>query len=205
MMSPIPVNLAVEDALSESIIRHLLEHANRHYAIGTAYGRAGFGYLQATIRGWNSAARGTPFIVVTDLDQHPCPPALIASWLPGGRHPNLIFQVAVREVEAWLLADRINLAGFLKVSTKGIPADPETLPDPKATLVSIARRSRSRAIRDRIVPKSGSTAQQGPDYNTCLSEFVSTMWNVTAAATEAPSLARAVAKLAVFTPRWEDA
>ena len=83
--TPIPVNLAVEDELSEAVIRRLLRHSKRQYAIGTVYGRNGFGYLRKTIAGWNKAARGIPFLVLTDLDTYPCPTALIEDWMPGVR------------------------------------------------------------------------------------------------------------------------
>ena len=151
-MSPIPVNLAVEDELSEAVIRRLLSHSARGYAIGTAYGKNGFGYLRKTITGWNRAAAGTPFILLTDLDQHECPTALIESWLPVARHPNLIFRVAVREVESWLLADRTNFSGFLGVRHTAMPSPVEGLLDPKAKLVSLASKSRYREIRERVAP-----------------------------------------------------
>ncbi len=198
----IPVHLATEDELSETVLRRLLDHAGRGYAIGTAYGRTGFGYLRSTITSWNRAARFVPFVVLTDLDSCPCPPELIGDWLGGGRHPNLLLRVAVREVEAWLLADRSSLARYLRVSEKWIPANPDGLKDPKATLVNAARKSRSEKLRDLIVPRPGSTAKQGRDYNAALAEFVSNDWNIEKAATQSASLQRTVARLASFTPVW---
>ena len=117
----IPVHLATEDELSEAVLRRLLASANRGYAIGAAYGRGGFGYLRRTIPGWNRAARTAPFVVLTDLDRCPCPPDLIGDWLKEPRHPNLMLRVAVREVESWLLAGRLNLAQYLYVAEKWIP------------------------------------------------------------------------------------
>src|SRR5690349_4586801 len=110
-MSLIPVNLATEDELSEVVLRKILAHLNR-YAVGNCYRRGGFGYLQRTISGWNRAARGIPVIVLTDLDQCACPPNLLNNWLNAPCHPNLLFRVAVREVEAWLLADPVHLSQF---------------------------------------------------------------------------------------------
>ena len=201
-MSTIPVHLAIEDQLSEAVLRRLLDVAGRGYSVGTVYGRTGFGYLRNTIHGWNAAARGIPFIVLTDLDTHACPMALIRNWLPHRQSPNLLLRVAVREVEAWLLADAASLATYLAVPLRRIPADPEQLSDPKAVLVEIAAASGSRTIRQRIVPKRGSTAKQGPDYNACLVEFVREVWDVAAAVQSSPSLARTVARLARFTPTW---
>src|SRR5580658_879547 len=100
-MSVIPINLATEDELSEAVLRRLLGFAERGYEIGIVYRRGGFGYLRRTVRGWNRAAPGIPFMVLTDLDHHPCPRALIDDWLTEPQHPNFLFRVAVREVEAW--------------------------------------------------------------------------------------------------------
>ncbi len=163
MSDSIPVNLAVEDALSESVLRKLLASANQHYAVGTCYSEGGFGYLKRTIGGFNHAARGTPFVVLTDLDNAKCAPSLIHDWLSESRHTNLLFRVAVREVEAWLLADRAAIATFLRVARARVSKSPESLPDPKRELIRLASHSRSRDIRDDIVPPRGSPRTQGPN------------------------------------------
>lgn len=90
----------------------------------------------------------------------------------------------------------------MHVSEKWIPFDPDRLQDPKAALVDVVRRSRSEEVRDRIVPKRGSTAKQGRDYNACLSEFVRTGWSIEEAAAQSASLRRTVARLGAFTPVW---
>lgn len=201
-MTVIPVNLAVEDELSETVLRRLLEYTHRNYAIGVAYRRGGYGYLRRTIPGWNRAARGKPFIVLTDLDHYPCPAALIQEWLPEPQSPNLLLRIAVPEIEAWLLADRSNLASYLSVSPERVPVEPDSLSDAKASLVNIAARSRSREMKTRIAPKLGSTAKQGPDYNAALSNFARSQWDIDAARGNSPSLARTVARLGTFTPSW---
>jgi hypothetical protein len=68
-MAPIPVNLAVEDALSEAALRRILQVVNREYAIGFVYNQGGFGYLKRITPGLNNAAKGTPFLLLTDLDK----------------------------------------------------------------------------------------------------------------------------------------
>ncbi len=200
-MSLIPINLATEDELSEVVLFRILTHLSR-YAVGNAYRRGGFGYLRRTISGWNRAAKGVPFLVLTDLDRDECPIKLIEAWLPGPRHPNLLFRVAVREVEAWLLADRTNFSLYIAVPEILLPADADELADPKATLLRLAGRSRLKGIRDRIVPKPGSTAKQGPDYNGCLGSFVREKWDIEAAKIGSPSLSRTVDRLAAFRPVW---
>jgi hypothetical protein len=180
----------------------LLRHVRKSYLVGRTYGFRGNAYLRTNMRGWNNAARGTPFIVITDLDSYACPPELRADWVREGLHPNLIFHVAVREIEAWVLANRAAFSKFLAIAESKIPLAPEAELDPKATLIAAARRSRIRSVRERLAPKLGSTARQGPDYNACLIEFVAEHWNVDVAAATAQSLARMIGKLEVFTPVW---
>ncbi len=202
-MSPIPVHLAVEDDLSELVIRRVLVDTGRDYFVGSVFGRGGFGYLQSTAKNWNAAAAaGTPILLLTDLDNHPCPSGLIEDWLNVAPHANLVFRVAVREVESWILADGEGFADFLGIRNDLIPSEPDQIPDPKQALVNLARRSRRRTLRESIVPRNGSTAVQGPDYNGCLGGFVRSNWNRNAALERSPSLDRTWRRLMVFEPTW---
>ena len=56
MTAPIPLNLAVEDALTESLFTKILEGLPDAYAIRTIYNRGGYGYLRQNINGFNNAA-----------------------------------------------------------------------------------------------------------------------------------------------------
>jgi len=201
-MSGIPVDVAVEDELSEFVVLKLLAATKRIYHVGATYRRGGFGYLRRTINGWNAAAKGKPFVVLTDLDHAECPADLIGEWLKSVPNPNLIFRVAVREVESWLLADVNNLARFLRIAERFVPQNPDEIPDPKATLIELARRSHLKYIRDSLLPRPGSTAKQGPGYNECLGVFVRENWDVRAASVQSPSLARALRRFEEFTPVW---
>jgi hypothetical protein len=202
-MSEIPIQLAVEDLLSEIVLRTLLDRSKKEYCVGTVFNHGGFGYLRKTAPGFNNAARGTPFLLLTDLDKHECPTALVTDWLTQPKHSNFIFRIAVREVEAWILADARNFGKFLGISSTVFPTQPEILEDAKETLVSLAARSRRTATRSRIVPKSGSTAKQGPDYNQCLGEFVIRHWDHMEASKYAPSLLRCIRAIETFRPTWQ--
>ena len=195
---PIYINLAYEDELSRTVLQRLLRSYDDRYEVGVCYGQGGFGYLRRQISGFNNAARGVPFLLLTDLDRNNCPPSLVNEWLPRGVHPNLLFRVAVREVEAWLLADRSGIARLLGIQIDTVPHNPESLPDPKAALVGLARRSRHGGVRRDIVPPDRSTAQQGPNYNGRLGEFVAHVWNPTAASANSPSLKRTLRALEEF-------
>jgi len=200
MSDPIPINLAVEDSLTESLTLKILRDTS--YAPKTIYNRGGYGYLRRSINSFNLAARGTPFLVGTDLDQYECPPLLIADWLRTPKHPNLLIRVAVREAEAWLLADRDNFAGFLGIRPLLIPSDVEALPDPKASLIALAHKSKRRNLRDDICPRDGSTSKIGRNYNGQLVRFVAESWNPDTAKLNSSSLRRTIARLAAFRPTW---
>ena len=130
------------------------------------------------------------------------PPTVIYDWLPVEKHPNLLFRIAVREVESWILADPANLSEFLSVKKTLVPTNTDAIADPKAAIVGLARKSRSKAIRDRMVPRKGSTAKQGPDYNGCLGWFVQKNWDIATAQGNSPSLARTVDRLTSFNQVW---
>lgn len=203
-MPPVPINLATEDELSECVARRILAHEPGRFQVGYAYRRGGFGYLKRNVQGWNNAAPSIPFLVLTDLDTsyaYPC--LLITDWLSSARqHPNLLFRVAVREVEAWLLADHTAFAAYLGIAARQIPSEPDLLADPKAALVELARCTRRRDLRARLAPKSGSTARQGPDYNGCLCEFVNAAWEPERASGRSSSLRRTLDRLHHFKPQW---
>jgi hypothetical protein len=108
----------------------------------------------------------------------------------------MCFRIAVREVEAWLLADQERLSTFLKVATARVPSEPEAEHDPKRAMVDIARKSRKREIREDMVPRPGSGRTVGPAYASRLIEFVShptTGWRPDIAAKRSDSLRRCLA------------
>ncbi len=202
MTAPIPLNLAVEDALTESLFVKILRSIPVAYAIRTIYNRGGYGYLRQNINGFNNAAKGIPFLIGTDLDTYECPPALIVDWLLRPRHHNLLVRVAVREAEAWVLADKGNFADFLGIRSALIPDDAEAIPDPKRELIQLARRARRKELREDICPPAHSTRKVGPNYNSRLSAFVQQHWDPNAARERAESLARTIDRLIAFRPQW---
>lgn len=144
-----------------------------------------------------------PYLILTDLDMRECAPSMIREWLPVARNHNLIFRIAVREVESWLLADRFGFAKFLGIARDKLPKNPDDLSDPKAHLINLARISRKRDLREDILPKVRSTAKQGPAYNERLVSFVREAWNPSKARQHSSSLESTLKALEVFAPQWE--
>jgi hypothetical protein len=198
----LPVNVLVEGVTDEVVVRRLLEHVG--LACGTVYGKQGKGALLERLPDYNRAARFAPWLVVVDLDRDAdCAPPFVQSVLP---HPadGMHLRVAVRAVDAWLLADAGHLAAFLAIRAALIPPDPDAEPDPKTTLINLARRSRSRAIREDIVPREGSGSRVGPGYVGRLIEFVTAAenpWRPAVTAQRSDSLRRCVEVLHTLKTR----
>jgi hypothetical protein len=190
MTGLVVVSAAVEGIVDEAAVRKLIFHAGGRP--GTVYGKSGKAFLRRQIHGYNNAARHLPWMVLVDLDSDAqCAPPLCEEWVPDPAL-YLCFRVAVREVEAWLMADADSLAGFLSVARSRIPADPEQLQNPKTELVNLARNSRRREIREDMVPRERSGRQVGPAYASRLMEYVETRWRPDLAAQRAESLRRAI-------------
>ncbi len=202
-MTDIPINLAVEDDLSEAVLKEILKQSQRPFSVGTCLKHRGYGYLKKILPGINHAAKGSPYLVLTDLDKNECPLALIAEWLPHPKHPNLIFRVAVTEVEAWLLAHREAFAQFLGISVNLIPDDVDSVPNPKKLLIELTEKSKKRYLRDAIVPAKNSTAKIGRDYNGQLIQFINQNWKAELAKAHSRSLERAVNEIIHFEPTWQ--
>ena len=214
------VSIVVEDDLSSAIVRRLILYTRRDWTvrlqlpekllpggrdnprnIEEVRGLSGFGQIKKRLSAFNHAAKAAPLLVLTDLDIHaPCPGGVWGAWMGGSaRNPNLIFRVAVREVEAWLLADRRNMADFLAVPVADVTIAPESSADPKIEIVDLARRSSSQDVVELMVPLPGSSVEVGRSFEMKLRQFVKDSWDIAEAAKNSNSLTRAVAALQRFT------
>lgn len=196
---PSPVNVLVEGDPDEAIACRILEHVGLTF--GTAYGKQGKAYLLARVPNYNKAARFAPWLVVVDLDQDAdCAPLFVEDKLPNPAS-GMSFRVAVRAVEAWLMADAERLAAFLDIPLKRVPRNPDAELDPKGLLVRLAAQSRNRAIVQDMVPRQGSGGRVGPGYAGRLIEFVTTtdhFWRPEVAAQRSDSLRRCLEALATL-------
>ena len=169
--APIVISSAVEGVVDEAVVKRLIVWAGAE--IGPIYGKRGKALLRQRVNGYNNAARYFPWIVIVDLNREAdCPPPMRRIWLPNPE-PFMCFRIAVRMIEAWLLADRERFASFFRVRLSDVPAKPELLDDPKEVVVQLSRRSRSRDIRLDMVPRPGSGRKIGAAYVSRLIEFVS--------------------------------
>lgn len=186
------VQAVVEDTLQEAILHKLLQIYRPDISIIGVSGKKGNSYIKSGIRAFNEASKHLPHIVLADLDRKPCAPALLAEWINFPTNPKLLFRIVQREVEAWILADRAEIARYIGIPENRIPYNTQELEDPKEHIINLARKSRKRIIRD-IVPQGISS--QGPGYNPLLQEFVFKKWCPERAAQNNTSLQKAINRL----------
>ena len=210
MAGDIPISLIVEDELSEHLLRALLLQTKRDYLVGAVYGRKGSAYLRQKLSAFNLAARGSAYLMMTDLDRDDCAPSLISKWFdcdlvdyPKRRHPNMLFRIAIQEAESWVMADRERFATFLGVSSSHVPDQLDGICDPKEFLLKLAAGSRSKSLRYDLVPQPGDKRKIGPDYNGRLAQFIHSSWRAVVACSHSASLARTWKILTEFRPVYK--
>ena len=195
------VALATEDVLSEAVGKRLLIDAGYHIDPSPILRKNGFGYLRSKMDSWCEIAQRKPILLITDLDTASCPVDLRATWI-GNRKPtkNLVLRVAVREIEAWLMAD--HLAFRTLIGKRGtLPPNPDLLPDPKQYLLRLVEKQASREIREDMVANVRAIASQGIGYNSRLSQFATTLWNPERAGTRSKSLQKARSRITELIAR----
>ncbi|MCA7970797.1 hypothetical protein LGM42_13010 [Burkholderia sp. AU39826] len=149
----------------------------------------------------NVANNVMPVLMVADADQAPCVVTQRNAWLPPNASQRLSMRLAVKEAEAWVLADHIGFSKFAIVSKDLFPAKPEEVLDPKQALLAIVKKSKRRELRDEMLPGKGATSPVGLGYNIHMTEFVAEHWDIARAVDRAPSLARAIPRVIAMLKR----
>ncbi len=193
MAEGIIISGAVEGPVDEAVLRRLIWDCG---AIpGAVYGKQGKDRLVQQVSAYNHAARIAPWVVLMDLDRDADCAAGLKNRLLPDPSPTLCLRIAVRTVEAWLLADRERFSDFFAVTLSKVPPRPESLLDPKRMIVDLARSSRRKEIRADLVPRSESGRSVGPAYTSRIIEFIEDAqngWRPAVAAEEAESLRRCI-------------
>jgi hypothetical protein len=190
------VGLVVEGQVDHVAAERVLEargvHVDRHRVIVTG-GKTQF---DARLPKYNQAARQMPWLALRDSDRDAgdCPSDLRQALLARPQSAALCLRLAVRTIEAWLLADTAAFADHFAVPASRVPVDPELLLNPKQSLVNACRSSRRRDVRRGMAPPAGISGP-GPEYTTFISGYCRTYWRPDVAAQAAPSLARALREI----------
>lgn len=181
--------------MSEDVAHRLIAELGTGFEVGLKFKKNGFGYLKAKLGSFCELAKRQPLLLITDLDRAECPASLISRWTGDKSLPNkLVFRVAVREIESWLLADHDGMRKLLKKGAAKLPDDADALADPKRFLLRCAERA-PRDVRFDLLAQSGAIASQGLGYNQRMGDFVRNEWNPQRAAACSNSLSRAILRL----------
>jgi len=193
------VTIVVEGETDRPVAHKLALDAG--FPLHTIYNARGKPNLDRDLLRYNQAARTSPWFVLRDLDaDQRCPGEVVSALV---RKPGrwMALRLAVREMESWLLADAPALARFLGVPPSRIPTNPDAEPDPKQSLVNLARRSSSRELRS-MAPQAGHSSPVGPLYASAVIRFATNYWSVDRAEEHSESLRRARAALRTLAKSW---
>ena len=191
------VSGAVEGAVDDAVLRRLVWTAG--HDVGPIHVKNGKAGVLAKLRGYNAAAEFGSWLVLVDLNgDELCAPTFVANCLPNPA-PGMRLRVAVRQIEAWLLADRRRFAQFLRVGQARVPENPDSLADAKQVVVDLARLSSNSGVKADLVPARGSGRRVGQGYVPRMIEFVESVWVPEEAASSSESLRRCLICLASMT------
>ncbi len=193
----------VEDAPSAAVTTRIVGERNRgkrHKLLfhqGFPALTRGSGDLRKKCPAFLNMARSGIFTVaIADLDTTVCAEALVREWFaidptsPLALPTEVVFRVAVREVESWIMADHKAWADYIEIAADNFSTTPDSLDDPKRHLLDVVRR-KGRKNRHKAMLPSG-TANIGPGYNNTLCRFVEEHWSPNRASQKSPSLRKAM-------------
>lgn len=185
-----------EDQLCCALAEKLVTYLNKETAIRTTVAN-GCGPFRTMIERYNSVAKAvTPVFMLADADQASCVVAQVDAWMPSYPSPRFSLRLAVREAEAWVLADHEGLSSFAQFSPALMSRDPDLIADPKQELLRLIRKSKRRDLRTEMLPGKGSSSHVGLGYNIHLTQFVREYWSAERASERSPSLLRAIPRVA---------
>ncbi|TCZ61280.1 hypothetical protein [Roseicella aquatilis] len=199
MSSRVEIAYCGEGPTDAAVARRLILAAGAVPGYDYLTGRPGRGKssIDSRLSGFNVLARRQPVLVLRDLDTDAaCPGALVQSLVPR-REASLLLRIAVRSIEAWLMADRAAFAKAMGMREADITTSPEKLVKPKAELERLLRDSKDRSLRRRIGLDSTTGRLQPQVLAAELSEFATSDWDPARAAKSghAPPLTRAFLRL----------
>ena len=192
-----PLAIFAEDKLTEAVLQKCVAEYLPDHTVIRSDVACGRGNVKKSLAAYANLASSMPVIIGVDLDHDPCPPQLLSDWdVAGFNNANLIVRVAVREVEAWVLADKKRFANFVGGTSDHIPSSPDEIEDPKRLLLEFARATASDDLKRDLIPINfGQYPRIGPAYNLRMCKFVRDRWRPHVAGGRSASLARAIRAL----------
>jgi hypothetical protein len=199
------VYIVGEDLVTRAIIRRILSYCSADFEIIMELPARG-GEIKSRIPEFNNLSKIRPVILLMDLDNVPCAPQLIDKLIIE-KNKDFIFNVAVDEAEAWLMADREGFAKYFKINIKDMPVPHQTKQQGGKALTEmnfayksslfltteLIKKSKKSEYIQQLTPKKD--ACKGPEYNSCLLPYICTAWNIDNARRNTDSLNRMIIRI----------
>jgi len=199
------VYIVGEDPVTYTVIKKILAYCSSDFEIIAELPARG-GEAKNKIPEFNRLSKDHPVILLIDLDNNVCAPQLIKQLIKD-KNDDFVFNIAVDEAEAWLMADRKGFAAYFKIKIEDMPFAHQTKQGGKKALTEmnfsykssmylthelIKKMENSEYIRQ-LTPKKGAT--KGPEYNSCMLPFIRNAWNIDDARQNSDSLNRMILRI----------
>lgn len=148
-----------------------------------------------------SSGPQNPWVVLRDLDHDATCAVDFMRSMDYQRVQFAEVRIAVRQIEAWLLADHIGFSEAFAVPMSKLPADPDDCDDAKRAVIDACVHSRRRVIKSDMLPRPGSHRKVGPGYEGSVIAYATSGWDPNRAAERSGSLARAVDRISTLVER----
>ncbi len=150
----------------------------------------GCGYFHSHMKKLKNMSQSQRVVVMLDKDiDDICIQDRISGYIPFEQYsslPNLMFLIPVNEIESWILADRQGFAEHFKVPLNKLPQNPDTLDNPKESLINIIRQYSIKMYKDDLVPIGSEP--YGRNYFNTMKHFIHNKWSQERATQNSPSL-----------------
>lgn len=203
------VYIAGEDEATKAVIVRLLkDYAPNLHVVGELPARGS--QVKAKMPNFNLLAKSLPVILLTDLDDASCGPVGKSNLLGElVQQPNLVINIAVDEVEAWLMADRESFAryfgiplGQMPVSTMQKMSGRKALPELSVPVKSswlftheLMQCSTNAEKKAQVAVSPTDKNSKGKEYNTAVVPFIQKVWSPEVARVASDSLNRMIVRL----------
>ncbi|MCH8837191.1 MAG: hypothetical protein IIA60_05230 [Candidatus Marinimicrobia bacterium] len=190
---PKSISAVIEGKIDEIVVIRICQV--KGLTLKKVLGKKGKGYIDKNLHYLNIAARNSNWIVIRDLDHDAdCPAALRHILLPNPSHL-MLFRIANRAVESWLLSDLRAFARYFQVPVREMSEDPDSIDDPKRQVIGLCSKSRSDQIVTGMTPRPGSGGIVGKSYNPKMMDYALNHWDPEEAAQHSDSLSRCLNRL----------
>lgn len=203
------VFIAGEDEATKAVIFRLLkDYAPNLHVLGDLPARGS--QVKAMIGNYNVLAKSFPVILLTDLDDDPCGPIGKTNLLDGmNQEKDFVINIAVDEVEAWLMADRDGFARYFGIPIAKVPVSTlqkmsgrKALPEIDVPVKSswlfthdLMHHSTNAEKKAQVAVSPMEKNSKGKEYNTAVVPFIRDVWNPEIARVASDSLNRMIVRL----------